>query len=238
MGGAILLIYRRIPPSIRQRIYSLFLGRLLRTYRKTSLSLYLHNRAWRKLNQHNVTRLCGNYPFNMISVGRFSSGDIHINFYTADERLIIGDFCSLADGVKFVTGGNHFTDRLSTYGMSSISPLGGDDGYTKGPIILKDDVWIATNALILSGVTIGQGACVVAGAVVVKDVPPYAIVGGCPAKVIKYRFPEEMRKKLVNIDFSLMTKDYITDHINLLQSPITSASDWYIDLCKKDRFDG
>ena len=92
--------------------------------------------------------------------------------------------------------------------------------------------------MILSGVTIGQGACVVAGAVVVKDVPPYAIVGGCPAKVIKYRFPEEMRKKLVNIDFSLMTKDYITDHINLLQSPITSASDWYIDLCKKDRFDG
>lgn len=233
-----LLIYRLIPLPVRKEIYRLFLGKYLRAYRRTSLSLYFHNRAWRKLNQHNVTRLCGHYPLNMISVGKFSFGDIRINFYTEDERLIIGNFCSLADGVKFVTGGNHFTDRLLTYGLGGISPLIKEAGYTKGTIVLKDDVWIATNALILSGVTIGQGACVIAGAVVVNDVPPYAIVGGCPAKVIKYRFSEEIREKLLNIDLSLITEKYIMDHIDLLQSPITSESDWYMDLCEDGKADG
>lgn len=108
-----------------------------------------------------------------------------------------------------------------------------DDGYTKGPIILEDDVWIATNALILSGVTIGQGAIVAAGAVVVKDVPPYAVVGGNPAKIIKYRFPEEIIKKLLKLDFSLLTSEYVKGNISILQAPITKNSKLFLDLCKE-----
>ena len=117
-------------------------------------------------------------------MGNYTYGKIDINFFTNKEKLIIGNFCSIADGVKFVTGGNHFADRLLTFPVGSIYNIGKDDGYTKGPIIVEDDVWIATNALILSGVTIGRGAIVAAGAVVVKDVPPYAIVGGNPAKIL------------------------------------------------------
>lgn len=227
------ILYKKLPIKMRKKIYSLFLGKYLEYYRKTSISLYFHNRAWRKLNKHNKTYLCGNYPFDLISVGNFSSGYLHVNFFTDKEKLIIGNYCSIADGVKFVTGGNHFMDRLSTFGMGSIFPTGKDDGYTKGPIILEDDVWIATNVLILSGVTIGRGAIVAAGAVVVKDVPPYAIVGGNPAKIIKYRFPEEIIKNLLKIDFLLLTEEYVKKNISILQASITKDSKLFLDLYKK-----
>ena len=141
-------------------------------------------------------------------------------------------FCFIADGVKFVTGGNHFADRLLTFPVGSIYNIGKDDGYTKGPIIVEDDVWIATNALILSGVTIGRGAIVAAGAVVVKDVPPYAIVGGNPAKILKYRFPLEIRESLMKMDFSLLTKEYIEQNIDFFYSYISVESKWFTNLCK------
>lgn len=176
--------------------------------------------------------LCGNYPFGMISVGNYTYGKIDINFFTNKEKLIIGNFCSIADGVKFVTGGNHFADRLLTFPVGSIYNIGKDDGYTKGPIIVEDDVWIATNALILSGVTIGRGAIVAAGAVVVKDVPPYAIVGGNPAKILKYRFPLEIRESLMKMDFSLLTKEYIEQNIDFFYSYISVESKWFTNLCK------
>lgn len=116
------ILYKKVPVKIRGKIYSLFLGKWLKHYRKTSVSLYFHNRAWRKLNKHNKTYLCGNYPFDLISVGNFSYGNLRLNFFTDKERLIIGNYCSIAKGVTFVSGGNHFTDRLSTFPMGSILP--------------------------------------------------------------------------------------------------------------------
>lgn len=97
---------------------------------------------------------------------------------------------------------------------------------------MEDDVWIATNALILSGVTIGRGAIVAAGAVVVKDVPPYAIVGGNPAKILKYRFSLEIRESLMKMDFSLLTKEYIEQNIDFFYSYISVESKWFTNLCK------
>ena len=225
-------MYKKIPYRLRSKIYDLFLSNILWYYRKTSVSLYFHNKSWRRLNKHNGTSLCGNYPFEIISVGNYTYGKIDINFFTNKEKLIIGNFCSIADGVKFVTGGNHFTDRLLTFPVGSICNIGKDDGYTKGPIIVEDDVWIATNALILSGVTIGRGAIVAAGAVVVKDVPPYAIVGGNPAKLLKYRFPLEIRESLMKMDFSLLTKEYIEQNIDFFYSYISAESKWFTNLCK------
>lgn len=73
---------------------------------------------------------------------------------------------------------------------------------TKGKIILDDDVWIGDQVLVLSGVHIGKGAIVAAGCVVTKDVPPYAIVGGIPNKIIKYRFSKQIIQKLQGIDYS------------------------------------
>ena len=96
-----------------------------------------------------------------------------------------------------------------------------DEAITKGPIIISDDVWIGFGCLILSGVKIGQGAVVAAGSVVTKDIEPYAIVGGTPAKFIKYRFDKEIRDKLLKIDFSkiddnfiLENKEHLYDEIN------------------------
>lgn len=108
-------IYKKIPSRLRSKIYDIFLSNILLYYRKTSVSLYFHNKSWRRLNRHNSTYLCGNYPFGMISVGNYTYGKIDINFFTNKEKLIIGNFCSIADGVKFVTGGNHFADRLLTF---------------------------------------------------------------------------------------------------------------------------
>ena len=99
---------------------------------------------------------------------------------------------------------------------------------SKGAIIVDDDVWIGYGATIMSGVHIGQGAVVAAGAVVTKDVPPYAIVGGVPAKVIKYRIEPEMIEELLKIDYGKLTKEDIAKHIDDLYTELNDPSqlDW------------
>jgi acetyltransferase-like isoleucine patch superfamily enzyme len=99
-------------------------------------------------------------------------------------------------------GGNHRTDWVTTYPFGHISKDVFDwrgDGHpaTKGDIVIGNDVWLGSGCTIMSGVTIGDGAVVAANATVVKDVPPYAIVGGNPAKVIKHRFTEEQISALL-----------------------------------------
>ena len=102
------------------------------------------------------------------------------------------------------------------------------EGVSKGNIIVDDDVWIGFRSTILSGVHIGQGAIVAAGSVVTKDVPPYAIVGGVPAKVIKYRFSPEMIEELLKVDYSKLTKEMIEEHIEDLYAELKDPSqlDW------------
>ena len=85
----------------------------------------------------------------------------------------------------------------------------GNDATSKGDIVLEDDVWIGCNAVILSGVHIGQGAVVAAGAVVTKDIPAYAVVAGNPAHIIKYRFDKEYIDELLKIDFSKIDKNIV-----------------------------
>jgi hypothetical protein len=115
----------------------------------------------------------------------------------------IGKKCSIAVNCSFIMA-NHLTDKFST----SVSPTnlflhkqGNPSGYSKGDIIIKNDVWIGANVTVLDGITIGNGAVIAAGSVVVKDVPPYAIVGGNPAKVIKYRFSQDIIDDLEAICF-------------------------------------
>lgn len=95
---------------------------------------------------------------------------------------------------------------------------------SKGSIVIKDDVWVGANSLILSGVTIGQGAVVAAGSVVTKDVPPYAIVGGNPAKIIRYRFEEKIIKKLLKIDYSKINPDKIIPNIKYWYEQVTEKN--------------
>ena len=111
------------------------------------------------------------------------------------DRLIIGKFCALARGVKFImNGANHKLSGISTYpfqifgnGWEKVMPQA-DDLPHKGDTIVGNDVWIGYEALVMPGVRIGNGAIVASRSVVVSDVPPYAIVGGNPAKLIKHRF--------------------------------------------------
>lgn len=150
---------------------------------------------------------------SQIHVGAYTYGAIEAYMFHDDVELRIGSFCSIAPGVKFVPAGDHYTDHISSYPfISKIIRPGENEAVSKGSILVDDDVWIGCNAVILSGVHIGQGAVVAAGAVVSKDVPPYAIVGGIPAKVLRYRFSDEIIQELLKIDYSKLTDSMIIQH--------------------------
>jgi virginiamycin A acetyltransferase len=115
----------------------------------------------------------------------------------------VGKKCSIAVNCNFILG-NHLTNRFST----SPSPMhlfphnqGNKSSYSKGDIVIKNDVWIGANTSILDGITIHNGAVLAAGSIVTKDVPPYAIVGGNPARVIKYRFSKKIIDRIEALDF-------------------------------------
>lgn len=122
----------------------------------------------------------------------------------------IGNFCSIAKGVN-IQEYNHDHTRFTTYFVRknlAKRPMN-EDVVSKGPIVIENDVWIGAYAQILSGVTVGTGAVIAAGSVVTKDIPPYAIVGGVPAKIIKYRFDEEKRNELLKSEWWKMDNNEI-----------------------------
>ena len=137
--------------------------------------------------------------------------------WSRNEKLLIGKYCSIAFGVQFLCGsGHHRKDAVSTFPLMRHVFIPGEMvniagvkktradwdelmAVSKGPIIVGNDVWIGQNAMILSGVTIGHGAIVLAGSIVTKNVEPYAIVGGTPARFIEYRFTPEIIQSLLNI---------------------------------------
>jgi acetyltransferase-like isoleucine patch superfamily enzyme len=137
---------------------------------------------------------------SLIKVGAFTYGDAALTIHQWREGagLTIGRFCSIADEVSVFLGGNHRVDWITTYpfGHIHVRELGGADvvGHpaTKGDVVIGHDVWIGHGATIMSGVAIGNGAVIGAQSVVVKDVAPYTIVGGNPAREIGQRFPPDI----------------------------------------------
>jgi acetyltransferase-like isoleucine patch superfamily enzyme len=128
----------------------------------------------------------------------------HIYYHEGDTaRVRIGRYCSIAAEVAIMPGGNHLTSWVSMYPFRIRYGLdgAGRDGHpaTKGDVVIGNDVWIGSGALILSGVTVGDGAVIAARSVVTKDVSPYAIVAGSPARVVAHRFSEEEREHLLRI---------------------------------------
>lgn len=190
------------------------------------IAVTVRNRQWRKKNSHNKTQIVNLFDQSMVSVGKGTYGGIFAITTGSDSKLVIGNYCSIAAGVRFMVQGEHALDTISTYPFKvQVGHSDQGEALSKGDIVVKDDVWIGESALIMSGVTIGQGAVIAAGAVVSKNVPPYAIVGGIPAKLIKYRFPEEIRKKLEQIDFSMVEDELILSHMDELYRPVTEHTD-------------
>jgi virginiamycin A acetyltransferase len=122
------------------------------------------------------------------------------------DRLVIGKFCAIAKGVKFImNGANHKTSGFSTYpfqifanGWEKVMPKAGELPY-KGDTVVGNDVWLGYDALVMPGVNIGHGAIVAARSVVASEVPPYAIVAGNPAVVLRRRFSSTMVEALLSI---------------------------------------
>ncbi|MTW35079.1 glycosyltransferase [Pseudoduganella danionis] len=183
---------------------------------------------WRALNPHNHTVLtmsAGPFDFSKISVGRRTYGELNIMAYGRDaERLTIGSFVSIASEVKFMLGGNHPYAGFSTFPFL-VKYFGETlESSTKGPIVVGDDVWIGYDVLIMSGVTIGQGAIIAAGSVITKDVAPYTIVGGNPARYIKHRYAPAIVEKMLAFDFNKVSDARLLANRELLYQGLTEEN--------------
>lgn len=127
-----------------------------------------------------------------VQIGDFTYGQPLIMTWGEDTKLTIGKFCSIGANVQIYLGGNHHTDWLTTYPFNVLLKyqypgIDGECAATKGDITIGNDVWIGNNVMIMSGVTIGDGAVIAAGAVVTRDIQPYSIAGGVPARTKKPR---------------------------------------------------
>lgn len=188
------------------------------------LKLYKQRKKWKKTNKHNNTYLINAYDMSLITVGRYTYGPIDVEMASRNYVLKIGSFCSIAEKVKFILSADHCMDCISTFPFKSKVIGNTLEGVSKGNIVIKDDVWIGYGSIILSGVTIGQGAVIAAGTIVTKDVPPYAVVGGNPAHIIKYRFDTKIIKQLQKIDYNKLTKESIVTHIEDLETKIENEN--------------
>ena len=190
----------------------------------TELIRLKQNYFWRKRNKHNGTRIASPTNIKQIQVDYYTYGMLNVLNEGKDYFLRIGSFCSIGPYVTFIVHSEHPTSLISTFPFKVKIFNIPYEAISKGSIILQDDVWIGYGTIILSGITIGQGAVIAAGSVVTKDVPPYAVVAGSPASIIKYRFTNDIIDFLLNLDYSKLTGTMIKEHINDLYMPIYELS--------------
>jgi acetyltransferase-like isoleucine patch superfamily enzyme len=158
---------------------------------------------------------------NRHDIGDHTYGEPAVLWWGEPARLTIGKFCSIADDVTILLGGEHPADWTSTYpfyGLAGRWTAGRDmprPSTTKGDVSIGNDVWIGLGATILSGVSIGDGAIVGARAVVTRNVPPYAIVGGNPARLLRMRFAKTVRERLLEIRWWDWPDEVIREHVDL-----------------------
>ncbi len=187
---------------------------------------HLLQRLRRGRNPHNETRLhlVGLARRWNFSIGAYSYGRPKVRFPESGRRLTIGRYCSIADKVEILLGGDHRLDWASTYPFAAMSGLwpqaDAPDDYhaSRGDVTIGHDVWLGSGCLILSGVTVGHGAVVAAHAVVTRDVAPYAVVAGNPAKVVRRRFDEATVAGLVETAWWEFPHATVTRWVPLLQS--------------------
>lgn len=160
----------------------------------------------------------------------FEKNNVLYHYPINGDKLIIGKFCSIACGAKFLfTSANHKMSSLSTYPFPIFYEEWGIDAKdirnawdNKGDIVIGNDVWIGYEAVIMAGVTIGDGAIIGTRAVVTKDVPPYTIVGGVPAKPIRKRFDDATVERLIKLRWWDWEHEKIAQSIAAIQA----GKDW------------
>ena len=156
----------------------------------------------------------------------FEKNNVLYHYPVNQDRLIIGKFCSIACGAKFLfNSANHTLSSLSSYPFPLFFEEWGLDKQNvtaswdnKGDIIIGNDVWIGYEAVLMAGVTIGDGAVIGARAVVTKDIPPYTIAGGVPARPIKRRYTEETIAALSSLKWWDWPEERIAQNLDAIQS--------------------
>lgn len=198
---------------------------MIYNYFEKIVKMHFHRKRWRDCNKHNSTSAETFFNRDNVIVGNYTYGKLFVGNNDDNANLKIGNYVSIAGNVWFLVGLEHRLDTISTFPFKEKTlKRVGYEAFSKGDIIIDDDVWIGQNAIILSGVHIGQGAVISAGAVVTSNVPPYAIVGGVPAKIIKYRFCNELIDELIQIDYSRLTKDMIEKHEKVLYEKLEMSN--------------
>ncbi len=175
---------------------------------------------WDKRTKFTKQTLLGKFvKVKQSEIGKYS----RINKFCIISNAVIGKFTGISEKTQIGTGG-HPLNMASTSIIFHkknlltnkwVKPL----NFSKGKIIVGNDVWVGIKCLIMDGVTIGDGAVVAAGSVVTKDVPPYAVVGGVPAKVIKFRFEQPIIDRLLQISWWNFSDDEISEKINFFREP-------------------
>ena len=159
------------------------------------------------------------YPQFKIGRGSYGVPLVHPSFGGA--VLQIGSFCSISSNVQIYLGGEHRTDWVTTSPLNTFFEEKGkyEHERTKGDVIIGNDVWLCANTTILSGVTIGDGAVIANGAVVSRDVEPYSITAGNPARHLRFRFSADIVSALVDIAWWDWPEDILRQHLDKLLTP-------------------
>jgi len=160
-----------------------------------------------------------------ISLGKYTSlWGPNLILHSGKQKITIGSFCSIARNVS-MQAYNHNSKKLSTYfiGQNLFQEKWNNETVSKGGITIKNDVWIGAHCVILGGVTIGNGAIIAANSVVTKDVPPYSIVAGTPAKVIKYRFDAATITQIEKLAWWEWSVEKIKENKHLFENEFNSS---------------
>lgn len=162
-------------------------------------------------------------PRGDVSIGRGTYGRFEIRLFHPSDKVTIGNYCSIARGVLILAGGEHKTDTAATYPLRARlgSQIGNCDVASKGAIEIGNDVWIGTRSTALSGVRIGSGAVVGACSLVTTNIPAFAVAVGIPARVVRFRFPENVINELQKIAWWEWPEDQILEDIDAFSLPVS-----------------
>lgn len=214
-------IKKLVPQSLRSKAGAWLRGKIMEVVREEK------NRGRINWSKH-----------PQVSIGRYTYGIVHESIPLMESRnwkLEIGSFCSIAPAVRFVFGKHHQIEGPTTFPIREFVRNHWDqDSWAHESIQVGHDVWIASNSLILSGVTIGHGAVIGAGSVVARDIPPYAIAAGVPARVLRWRMPEAQQAKMMEIAWWDWPEEKILANESLLYGDIEAFISAHWPPCRKE----